>query len=448
MARNNCWGGGSYQALPAQELLKQVRQLRSRKKIRSAVALVQIHKRTARQVLLQPPAQFDDPALELIAAALDEGMPSTIWGTLQAEYRTRPDAKNWPTLAATLAAANDLAAVEKTIAELSEIADRFESPLLRIELLRLTGDVQIATGQTAQAIESLVSAAELAARRGAPSLAADLWLMSCEASLRLDQIQQSRQCWKAAVDCQLASMHARGEAQLLPTIDSVFWEQAVRLNHPGNVLPKELTVALAPWYSRIGIQIDETLTPEAALWSAVAEYQLATGQPHLASLSIKRAETNATDQERPYLQIALARAMAAQGQHAVATTILGTVAESEEPNVRASALAVLGSIKIQSGAYEQGSRFLGQALAIEDAKEWPGRLAAQADFANVHLILGELDDALPALHAVQTEMLTRKKWQSLCHSLENEAAILELDGRKKEAKLIRKRIDKIESREL
>ena len=440
-------GGGSCKALPTSELMKQVRELQQQDKIRSAVTVVQLHKRSARRLILQQADNENLQAMELIADTLDDGLPSNIWQELQAEFQSRSKESNdWQSANRELAATgSDAEKAKSSITQLSRISESFESPLLKIESLRLTGEFEIANGRTAEAIESLVAGAELAAKVGAPSLASDLWLMSCEASLRLDQVEQARQCWRAAVHSQLTSLHSRGASQPLPTIDPVFWEHALRLAYPGDSLPKELALALAPWSSRIGIKTDESLDPEAALWLAIAEYQLSTGQPHLASLAIKRAQSNTSEQEQPYLQIALARAMAAQGQQSVATTILATVAESDVPNIRASALAALGSIKIQGGAYEQGSRFLGQALSLADADDWPGRLAAQADFANAHLILGKLDDALPALHAAQTEMLKQEKWQSLCQSLANEAALLEVEGRNKEAKSIRKRIDKIES---
>ena len=444
-------GGGSCEALPTQRLLNQLRELHKAKKLRTAKTLVQLHRRSARRLLLQSPGQAsrdqeNQAVMGLIAATLDDGSTTNSWRRLLEDCSQNPGAaKQWESIISSVGDSEiPSESTIQSINELSQLATRLDNPLLRIEAMRLSGESQVATEQTSAAIESLVSAAELAAKEGSSSLASDLWLMSCEASLRIDEVKQARQCWQAAVASQLTSIHARGASQPLPTIDAVFWEQAERLAYPGDEFPTELTVALAPWYSRLGIQVDETLSPSVALWAAIANYQLATGQPHVAALSIKKAETHAPQHMRPYLQIALARSMAAQGQQAVATTILGTVAESDNPNIRASSLAVLGAIKVQSGVYEQGGRFLTQALSIEDATTWPGKLAAKADLANVRLILGNLDDALQSLHAVQLEMLTSKNWQSLCHSLENEAAILELEGQTKAANEIRARVTEIE----
>ncbi|MEM6980371.1 MAG: hypothetical protein AAF539_11960 [Planctomycetota bacterium] len=448
--RERLLGGGSCQVLPSSELANQLQELIEQKKLRSASTLVQLHRRSACRLLLDQPQQNDRQLTDFITGVLDRGSGRTNWQDLVKQVREKPDqASQWQKARLAIVEGTPVTPdIECEMQTLDQAASDLGSPLFRVEAMRLRGQLQIANGDTSAALESLVSAAELAAEHGLASLTSDLWLMSCEASLRLDLIEQSRQCWNAAVSSGMASIHTRGINQSLPTVDTVYWEQVVRLAHPGDKLPKELTLSLAPWHSRLGIRMDETLTPEIALWCAIAEYQLATGQPHLASLSIKRAETadEIASHARPYLQIALARAMAAQGQQSVATTILGTLTESDDPRVRASSLATLGSIKMHSWAYEQGSRFLGQALAINEAESWPGRLAAEADFANAHLIMGKLDDALPRLHSVQAEMLKQDRWQSLCHSLTNEAALLELDGRTQEAELVRQRIDSIESR--
>ena len=440
-------GGGTCKALPTGELLKQVITLLERKKLRSARVFVQLHTRSARRLLLEPPEHANSDTLQFVAQSLGNERTASLWAELQAELKAKPElAKEWrANLRSLVTTATDAKSTQAVIGKLTDIAAGFQSPLLKLEAIRFKGELQVASEQTASAIESFVSGAELAAQVGSSSVASDLWLMACEASLRTDQVPQARQCWKAATSSQLVSIHARSPDQEMPSVDSVFWEQAVRLAHPSDQLPRELTMAMAPWCSRIGIQVDPSLTPEAALWTAIAEYQIATGQPHVATLSIKRAETQAIARIRPYLQITLARAMAAQGQLAVATTILGREAESDNPNIRASALAVLGAMKIHNGAYEQGSQFLGQALSISEAANWPGRLAASADLANAMLIMGRLDEALDALHEVQVRMLAANKWQSLVHSLENEAAILELEGRGREAAAIRKRIGDIET---
>jgi hypothetical protein len=304
--------------------------------------------------------------------------------------------------------------------------------------------------RTNEAIAVLVEAAESATTAGLPQMASDCWMMACEASLQIEQVDQARSCWKAGVANQLASIRMRPHDESLPPVDTVFWEQADRLIHPEDSFPTEIGLAFSPWYSRIGIGSDVatsvagTIQPRVALWSSIAEFQLVTGQPHLATLSVKRAEVEADESMKPWLQIASARSLAAQKQDSLATTILAGLASHKRPTVRAASLAALGSIKIQTGAYEQGSGFLIEALNLSEANNWPGQIAAKADLANVRLIVGKLDDALPALHAVQNEMMIAGRWQSLCQSLENEAAILDAERQPDKARLLRERIASIE----
>ncbi|MEL6104920.1 MAG: hypothetical protein AAFU85_02735 [Planctomycetota bacterium] len=436
-------GGGSCQALPPHELLATIKALRKSSKHRSARLFIQLHKRSAQRLLLEKPSGAADPDVLLVAATLDQFSATSLWTELLHQCASQPElAERWQSRVHEFRT-NASGLTEATARQLKLLADQLASPLLQIEALRLEGQLQIASEETPSAIESLVSGAELATTMDTSGIASDLWLMACEASLRVDAVEQARKCWAAAVSSHLDSLQVREDDLTLPSIDTVFWEQAARLIHPGDSFPDELVSTMEPWCARIGIQTFHALTPETSLWSAISEYQIATGQPHLASLSLKRADAHATEQTRPLLQIALARAMAAQGEQAVAATILGKESASKDPNVRASALAVLGAIKIQSGAYEQGTRFVSEALSIDEATQWPGQLSARADLANVQMIVGDIDDALPALHAVQAEMLGQRKWQSLCQSLENEAAILEVEGRNKEAKAIRRRIHEI-----
>ena len=128
----------------------------------------------------------------------------------------------------------------------------------------------------------------------------------------------------------------------------------------------------------------------------------------------------------------------------MATTILSSPAASEDPRVRAAALATLGSIKIDSGAFQQGAQILGQALAIESSQPWEGRLDAEADRAIAMLILGDLDQALTELHSVQQRFLLAGRWQSLVQSLENEARLLEVEGRHAQVAQLRERISQLE----
>ena len=81
-----------------------------------------------------------------------------------------------------------------------------------------------------------------------------------------------------------------------------------------------------------------------------------------------------------------------------------------------------------------------QAIALN-----PDLAEGHSNLGNMFKEVGRLDEALDALHEVQVRMLAANKWQSLVHSLENEASILELEGRGREAAAIRRRIADIET---
>jgi hypothetical protein len=439
-------GSGNCLALNSGELRGTLQRLLDGEKRRSASAMVRLHTRSAQRLLIDQTGQADDAVADFVAAVMDQGKPSDVWTSHLTSCQARRDvAERFATSKSQLLSqASSGGPFMDAVAQMQQAAVELDSLPLKLESQRLAALASVAAGEPEQAVNTLASAAELAAQSGMPHASSDLWMTACQASMQMENVSQARRCWQAAVANQLAAVRSRPAGQLLPTVDTVFWEQADQIKHPGDQFPPELTLALAPWCSRIGFT-SSAERPQVALWSAIAEFQLATGQPHLAALSIKRAEVGAVESARPWLQIALARAMAAQGQESVAVTILGNLNNDTIPAVRAASLATLGSIKVQGGAYEQGSRFLIEALNTQQAGKWPGQLAAKADLANVRLIVGRLDEALPALHSVQNEMMTAGRWQSLCQSLENEAAILEHEGRKRDARAIRERIRAIEN---
>ena len=440
-------GSGNCRALGGDELLAALRRLLDDEKKRSAAAMIRLHTRSAHRLLIDQTNKSDDAVADFVAAVLDQGKPSGIWTSHLASCKDHRNAAKGFAISRSelLSLASAGGPLADIVAQMKQAAEELDSLPLKLESQRLAALASVASGESEQAVNTLASAAELAAQSGLPHASSDLWMLACQASMQLENVSQARKCWQAAVATQMAAVRSRPASQLLPTVDTVFWEQADKLKHPGDQYPAELNLAFAPWYSRIGFTLGSETGTQVALWSAIAEFQLATGQPHLATLSIKRAEVDAAESTKPWLRIALARAMAAQGQESVAVTILGSLDNDAVPAVRAAALAALGSIKVQAGAYEQGSRFLVDALNTQEAGEWPGKLAAKADLANVRLIVGRLDEALPTLHSVQNEMMTAGHWQSLCQSLENEAAILEHEGLRRDAGALRERIRAIEN---
>lgn len=444
-------GGGACQSMTVDALRTAVRGLVERQKRRSAVAFIQLHERSAQAWLLRDIDRHDGQT-ELVAATLDADKQNPVWRQHQAACRQRSEAAVAYQQARSrlVDATNTGQPVDSWGEQLYQHAEAVASIPLQIDASKLWAASLFARDRVDESLATLVQTAERANQSGMPRISSDLWLMACEASLHDEQVDQARSCWKAAVANQLTSIRMRSDAERVPAVDTVFWEHADRLIHPEDSYPAELKLAFSPWLAKLGIKVDEPIAAEGqrdasvALWSAIAQFQLATGQPHLATLSLKRAEQDAKEAVRPWLRIASARALAAQQQDVLATSLLSGLADHPNAAVAASALAVLGSIKIQSGAYQQGSEFLLQSLNKPTAKPWPGQLAAKADLANVRLIVASLDEALPMLHEIQNEMMIAGQWQSLCQSLENEAAILEIESLSDEAKAIRDRIANIE----
>ncbi|MEM9826756.1 MAG: hypothetical protein AAF958_09215 [Planctomycetota bacterium] len=441
-------GGGDCQSIRVATLRETAQDLKSRGRHRSAAETVRLHRRTASRWVMESIETSDrDEMVPWVARILDRGASVPLHTKFCQAASDAPQAAMQFSTArgeSITSLAGGSPAVE-TIQKLQAAAEQLGTPLASLEAERLTAMSEVVAGQPHAAARRLAGAARLAAQQGAPDPCAQLWLLAAETHLRSEAIEASATAWQNAVRAQLTAMTAQGDGNTsLPPLDTVFWEQAERLRPPATEFPPEIALAMNSWKLRIGIGSDLSVSPKASLWTAVAANQLTLGQAHLATLSIKRAEVEASDAAKPWLQIALARSVAAQGQTPVATTILGSLTSHSDPVIRAASLATLGSIKIQAGAYEQGSRFLVQALATEGANQWQGRLPAEADLANVRLIVGDLQKARESLHSVQQKLALDGRWQSLVQSLENELAMVELEQDPTAVKQLRRRIEEIE----
>ncbi|MEM6690442.1 MAG: hypothetical protein AAF664_13500 [Planctomycetota bacterium] len=459
-------GAGDCQSISVGTLKEITQDLRSKERYRSASETVRLHRRSSSRFVVESIANANDATLRWVAETLDRDAGNTLHKDLcdaaskNADAAKAFDAARRQCLTSIAGGTSDSSLQQRLTASAAELG----SPLATLEAERLAAMGEVVSGEPAIAGQRLSAAAQIAATASSAHQCAQLWLLASEAFLRAEMIDASAQAWRNAIKAQVTAMTARThDGTDLPALDTVFWEQADRLRPAAVEFPPEVSLAMNAWKLRIGIGEDKAVKPAAALWSAVAAFQLTMSQPHLATLSIKRAEVEASDAAKPWLKISLARSIAAQGQTPVATTILGSLTSHKDTNVRAASLATLGSIKVQAGAYEQGSRFLMQSLTVADAEvgrnlndvngggvasnaiaQWPGRLSAEADLANVRLIIGDLEEARDALHAVQQKLALRGRWQSLVQSLENEAAILELDGDTRAAKEIRRRILEVE----
>ncbi|MEM9368547.1 MAG: hypothetical protein AAGD07_21335 [Planctomycetota bacterium] len=456
-------GGGDCQSIRVDALRALTDDLRERDRHRSARETIRLHRRSASRWVMDSFAEKNDDTVRWVATALDRDSNKQLRTQLcDAAGRNPESATSFrESRQQCLESLAGGTVSSDALEQLSRSAASLDASLAVFEAERLIAMSEIVLGETIAAGDRLAAVADQAAQAGSADQCANLWLLASETYLRAESMDASSKSWENAIRAKVSemtasttSLHGR-VANTLPPLDTMFWEQADRLRPPHVEFPPEVALAMNAWKLRLGLGQDQGLKPSVSLWSAVAAYQLTTGQPHLATLSIKRAEVEASDSAKPWLQIALARSMAAQGQTPVATTILGSLTTHESPRVRAASLATLGSIKVHAGAYEQGSRFLIQALAVDctsptpsvaasGAEAWPGQLATEADLANVRLIVGDLGEARDSLHAIQQKLALQGRWQSLVQSLENEAAIIELEGDDKAAEQIRQRVLEME----
>lgn len=441
-------GGGECESLPAATLRTGVELLLDKDRPRSAKTMVLVHRTSAEQLLFQSVAERDADCLDFIAETLDRNASQQAWIGLRNAARAEPTAASeYSELhAKCIAELAELAPPsEVTIERLKVAASKLASSAAKAEASRIEALKLLASQRPDLAAERFAQLATSCKKAGIAGMSARMWLLAADALLRCERVEGTRECWEQAIAAQLSYLTQRDAKDFpLPPIDTVFWAEAMKLKAPQDELPREIVLALSPWISRLGFAAGDLQSVEAAIWSAIAEFQLTTGQPHLAAVSLKRADVQSPAVVKPWLQIALAKAMAAQGQDTVATAVLQGNQSHADTAVQAASLATLGSIKIQAGAYEQGAQFLVKALNI-DATQWPGQLNAEADLANARLILGNSETASDSLHKVQNRFALVGRWQALCQSLENEAAILEFEGHAEQAETLRARVQAIEN---
>ena len=125
---------------------------------------------------------------------------------------------------------------------------------------------------------------------------AELALLACDAALTTDDEKSAEGFWKAAVVAELSSMATEPEQphQLLPEMDSVFWLQAERLKPAGVEWPAEVSLTVSPWVRRLDLPDPANESASTTLLAAIAQAQLASGQPELAT---RRVQAGRVDSE-------------------------------------------------------------------------------------------------------------------------------------------------------
>lgn len=436
-------GNGQATTIATGELLERVRTLQTQSRMRSATSFALQHADAAERLLIERWASADESAMEAIATAQSwrsQSAPEANWTSLIDRVQRDPEAcrRYHEIRREFVSALRDGQPVAAMVAPLREAAQAVGHPLVEIDSLRLMGLRELLAEQPEEAMPHYQQAVQKAESVGNLAEAAELGLMVAESARRHGEAAKSAAAWKTAVSRQLTVMSREG----VP-VDPSFWTRADHLRPDGAQWPDELAMVLVPHCQSIGCRTavgTGGVSAEMILWAAVGWAQFERGQPQLALVSLKRAETIAEAHDAPWLRIAQSKCLAALGQAPAATALLSGPAASEDAAVAAAATAALGSIKLQSGAFEQGAGLLNKAMSTAPETGWPGRGHAQADLALAQLIIGETEQGLDALHRAQRGFADRGDWKSLVKSLENEANLLEHEHRLTEATAIRKRI--------
>lgn len=322
--------------------------------------------------------------------------------------------------------------------QLLQASVKASHPLARIDGLRLLGLRELVAGRYAWAESQFRQAIEIAVTSGNPLIASELWLTVAEAARRGNQPNTASTAWSNAVRLHLAST-----IQDHP-LDVNFWILAEKTRPELSTWPKELTLALEPFVQPMGCRSEVESDGEMVLWTAVGNAQLERGQWQSALVNFKKAETLSQGSNVMWLRIAQANCLASMGQTPAASAILSGPATNPDPAIAAAATAAMGSIKLQTGAYQQGAQLLHKAITQSPLSNWPGKSQALADLAIAQLILGDTETGLKALREAQIMLEKTDQREALVLSLSNELRLLEHENRSHECQHIRTRIARLE----
>ncbi|MEM9588434.1 MAG: tetratricopeptide repeat protein [Planctomycetota bacterium] len=437
-------GTTDVKTLATSEFCGEVNRLLTQQRYRTATRYVQSHPEVAEQALWEKSGEREQQDLvAFISRVVSIGVPrSGSWTELQSQFARRPDqSQAYLTTRRQFVAELKQGLPEDQLAEqLRADAQSVGHPLALTDALRLLGLRELVAGRDAWAYSLLVQAAESAEQLGDRLRASDLQLLVAIAASRSEQLDASEQAWLAAVNHRLA-LHPTDERPL----SAAFWTRAEQQRLVDTAWPDATAVKLLPHCRETGCQLGESTASQWVLWGAIANAHDRDGNPQLALVHYKKAETLAEGSNRQWLQVAQGKCLATLGQSHAAAALLSGPASSDDATIAAAATAAMGSAKLQAGAYQQGAQLLQKALQESATLSWPTRARAEADLALARLIIGETDQGLEALHKVQETFRLSSDWSSLLQSLANEKAILEQEGRVTEAQSIESRMVRLEA---
>ncbi|MCC6511310.1 MAG: hypothetical protein IT423_19570 [Pirellulaceae bacterium] len=410
-------------------------------RLRSASAIIENHRESAERYLAERWAVASvDPSVVLAAQVLSRRTTdaSGSWNSLLKLAQENPTtARPYQQLRNTFAQQLQTSdPSNEQAAQLQQLAQSVNHPLVKIDCLRLLGLRELVAGRTAWAEALCRQAVEAARASGNPLLAAELSLMVAEAARRSDQLSLATQAWSAGVSTHLSALDKS------QPIDVSFWLLAEHIRPEGMVWPNELIGALGHHLESLGATSDGGV--EMVLWACVAEAQFQRAQMQAALVNFKKAESATQGDNVLWLRIAQSKCLAALGQVPAASAILSGPASSSKPHIAAAATAAMGSTKLQAGAYQQGAQLLHKALSDSSGSTWATKSAAMADLALAQLIIGDTEPGLEALHTVQAQFAQAGDTLMLLRSLENELHLLEHEQRASDVQAVKQRMAELE----
>jgi tetratricopeptide (TPR) repeat protein len=109
-------------------------------------------------------------------------------------------------------------------------------------------------------------------------------------------------------------------------------------------------------------------------------------------------------------------------------------------------MALLGSLKLESGQLEFGFKMLQRALELQPQVDWSTRAEAEADLGLAYLMMGEEANGLRWLKQAQQRFESDGRVEMLAKSLRNESGYWKHKGKHKaEIEAIDERLEKLEN---
>ncbi len=421
-------GTAESSSLTTEQLSQELTALLQQGKRYSASRLVALHMPVAEQLLWELAGQSHaKEQTALIASVLSVGMdPAVSWNGMLAQAQTLPAAAVIY-YAKRNQFARKLQSEEPTESECEQLrlaAQGLKHPLVMIDALHLYAVRELVAGRHGWAESLLLQAIDLAERNRDNGRAADMCLMATVTAQASGELKKSQNAWLKAIEFQVAIQNTSDRR-----IDIAFWKRANELRPTGTPWPQVVSQSLSEHAKFAGLKLTSQTPPELVLHCVFGTSDYKSGNPQLALIHFKQAESLARPDDVLWLRIAQGKCLAALGQTQAAAALLSSPAVSSQEVAAAAAMAALGSAKLQAGAYQQGAQLLHKALSESANLSWSTRSSAEADLALATLIIGDTDQGLKRLETVRQKFAAEGDIDAQLHTLQNEIRILELEGR-------------------